>query len=220
MENKDLDEFRVRWKQEVLRRAAQHENSNSVPGKSRPTVAPPTALSSRTNLSSNQLGLPEAKNLTSPRTQHGLTLRNFDYNYDSDSDEDINTDVTSEKCKLGVEKSRKRPSALTRDDGQTFSIINKLLNSKRPKPGNGSEDAREKLRVSWQNQSCISFCYDRDREKTETLLDQLIADIDEITEIPFFDIKIPREVAVKIFQHLDVKDLCNCSQVFFYENIF
>ncbi|XP_052799531.1 F-box/WD repeat-containing protein 8-like [Mya arenaria] len=48
---------------------------------------------------------------------------------------------------------------------------------------------------------------------SERLLDKLISDIDEITEIPFFDISLPREVAVKIFQFLSVKDLCSCAQV-------
>lgn len=47
----------------------------------------------------------------------------------------------------------------------------------------------------------------------ESLLDKLIADIDEITDIPFFDISLPREVAVNIFQHLSMKDLCHCAQV-------
>ncbi|XP_045173607.2 F-box/WD repeat-containing protein 8-like isoform X2 [Mercenaria mercenaria] len=47
----------------------------------------------------------------------------------------------------------------------------------------------------------------------ERLLDKLISDIDEITEIPFFDISLPREVAVKIFQYLSIKDLCSCAQV-------
>ncbi|OWF41589.1 F-box/WD repeat-containing protein 8-like [Mizuhopecten yessoensis] len=46
----------------------------------------------------------------------------------------------------------------------------------------------------------------------ESLLDQFLLDLNEIDEIPFFDITLPREVAVKIFQHLDIKDLCRCSQ--------
>ena len=36
---------------------------------------------------------------------------------------------------------------------------------------------------------------------------------DEITAIPFFDISIPKEVAVNIFKHLNLKDLCHCAQV-------
>lgn len=46
-----------------------------------------------------------------------------------------------------------------------------------------------------------------------SLVDTLINDLDEINEIPFFDSYIPSEVAVKIFKHLDVVDLCRCAQV-------
>ncbi|CAH1802157.1 unnamed protein product [Owenia fusiformis] len=45
------------------------------------------------------------------------------------------------------------------------------------------------------------------------LVDTLIADLDEINEIPFFDIQIPREVAVSMFKYLEPKDLCRCAQV-------
>lgn len=47
----------------------------------------------------------------------------------------------------------------------------------------------------------------------ERILDKFISDLDEINEIPFFDISVPREVAVKIFQHLSMLDLCRCAQV-------
>ena len=35
----------------------------------------------------------------------------------------------------------------------------------------------------------------------------------EISEIPFFDTSLPREVAIKIFWYLDALDLCRCAQV-------
>ncbi|KAL8573819.1 hypothetical protein ACOMHN_019093 [Nucella lapillus] len=38
-------------------------------------------------------------------------------------------------------------------------------------------------------------------------------DLNEISEIPFFDVSLPREVAIKIFWHLDIIDLCRCAQV-------
>ncbi|XP_025089538.1 F-box/WD repeat-containing protein 8-like isoform X1 [Pomacea canaliculata] len=47
----------------------------------------------------------------------------------------------------------------------------------------------------------------------ERYLDLFIADLNEINEIPFFDISIPRELAIKIFWHLDATDLCHCAQV-------
>ncbi|RUS74501.1 hypothetical protein EGW08_017732 [Elysia chlorotica] len=50
-------------------------------------------------------------------------------------------------------------------------------------------------------------------EETRQMIDLFIADLDDINEIPFFDTSVPREVAVKIFHHLDMKSLCMCSQV-------
>lgn len=46
-----------------------------------------------------------------------------------------------------------------------------------------------------------------------TLLDELIRDIDESTDIPFFDISLPREIALQIFDYLTIKDLYSCLQV-------
>lgn len=51
------------------------------------------------------------------------------------------------------------------------------------------------------------------KNSKKSLVDQLIEDIDEITSIPFFDLSLPREVGIKIFSHLDFKDLCTCAQV-------
>lgn len=48
---------------------------------------------------------------------------------------------------------------------------------------------------------------------SSSLVDTLISDLDEINEIPFFDTHIPSEVAVNIFKHLDIVDLCRCAQV-------
>lgn len=54
--------------------------------------------------------------------------------------------------------------------------------------------------------------HEKNIEKTR-YLDLFIADLDEINEIPFFDLTVPREVAIKIFEPLGIKDLCRCSQV-------
>lgn len=50
-------------------------------------------------------------------------------------------------------------------------------------------------------------------EKSENLIDLLIADIDEITCIPFFDLELPKEIAVRIFQYLSLEDLASCCLV-------
>ncbi|XP_078410154.1 F-box/WD repeat-containing protein 8 [Cetorhinus maximus] len=49
--------------------------------------------------------------------------------------------------------------------------------------------------------------------KRENLLDQLINDLDEINEIPFFDIDLPYELALKIFAYLGKTELGRCAQV-------
>ncbi|XP_036908086.1 F-box/WD repeat-containing protein 8 isoform X3 [Sturnira hondurensis] len=47
----------------------------------------------------------------------------------------------------------------------------------------------------------------------EQLVDQLIRDLNEMDDVPFFDIQLPYELAVSIFQYLDRKDLGRCAQV-------
>ncbi|XP_041084096.1 F-box/WD repeat-containing protein 8-like [Polyodon spathula] len=49
--------------------------------------------------------------------------------------------------------------------------------------------------------------------KKETLVDQLIQDLNEINDIPFFDVELPYELALKIFQYLDRRELGRCAQV-------
>ena len=59
-------------------------------------------------------------------------------------------------------------------------------------------------------QSKIAICT---KIRKKSLLDQLIDDINEITSIPFFDLSLPKEVGIQIFNHLEVKELCACAQV-------
>ncbi|KAF6081152.1 F-box and WD repeat domain containing 8 [Phyllostomus discolor] len=47
----------------------------------------------------------------------------------------------------------------------------------------------------------------------EQLVDQLIRDLDEMDDVPFFDIQLPYELAINIFQYLDRRDLGRCAQV-------
>ncbi|XP_077776773.1 F-box/WD repeat-containing protein 8 isoform X5 [Podarcis muralis] len=47
----------------------------------------------------------------------------------------------------------------------------------------------------------------------EDLLEQLILDLNEINEVPFFDVQLPYELALKIFQFLGRTELGRCAQV-------
>nr|XP_033811673.1 F-box/WD repeat-containing protein 8-like [Geotrypetes seraphini] len=46
-----------------------------------------------------------------------------------------------------------------------------------------------------------------------SLVEQLISDLNEINEIPFFDIQLPYELALQIFQYLNRVELGRCAQV-------
>ncbi|XP_035513896.1 F-box/WD repeat-containing protein 8 [Morone saxatilis] len=50
-------------------------------------------------------------------------------------------------------------------------------------------------------------------KKDEELLDQLIQDLNEVNDIPFFDVDLPYELALKIFQYLNCTELGRCAQV-------
>lgn len=45
------------------------------------------------------------------------------------------------------------------------------------------------------------------------LVEQLISDLNEINEVPFFDVQLPYELALQIFQNLGRKELGRCAQV-------
>nr|XP_019954617.1 PREDICTED: F-box/WD repeat-containing protein 8 [Paralichthys olivaceus] len=51
------------------------------------------------------------------------------------------------------------------------------------------------------------------RKVKRELVDQLIQDLNEVDDIPFFDIELPYELASKIFQYLDCTELGRCAQV-------
>uniref|UniRef100_A0A3Q2X894 F-box and WD repeat domain containing 8 n=1 Tax=Hippocampus comes TaxID=109280 RepID=A0A3Q2X894_HIPCM len=50
-------------------------------------------------------------------------------------------------------------------------------------------------------------------QQEEQLVDQLILDLNEANDIPFFDIDLPYELALKIFQYLNRTELGRCAQV-------
>ncbi|XP_075389963.1 F-box/WD repeat-containing protein 8 [Tenrec ecaudatus] len=47
----------------------------------------------------------------------------------------------------------------------------------------------------------------------DQLLDQFLRDLNEMDDVPFFDVQLPYELAVNIFQYLSRSDLGRCAQV-------
>ncbi|XP_018409782.1 PREDICTED: F-box/WD repeat-containing protein 8 [Nanorana parkeri] len=50
-------------------------------------------------------------------------------------------------------------------------------------------------------------------DRSSSLVEQLIHDLNDINEIPFFDIQLPYEIALKIFHYLGKQELGRCAQV-------
>eukprot|EP00039_Didymoeca_costata_P003204 m.65987 g.65987 ORF g.65987 m.65987 type:complete len:624 (-) comp11776_c0_seq1:56-1927(-) len=58
----------------------------------------------------------------------------------------------------------------------------------------------------------ISNQITQDNDGQEDFVGLLIDDLNELNEIPLFDVKLPVEVAIRILQHLDMVSLARCSQ--------
>ncbi|XP_013413586.1 F-box/WD repeat-containing protein 8 [Lingula anatina] len=140
---------------------------------------------------------------------------------------------------LGLRDSRNNPLANSSKREEDFSLLNRLINSDDGTKSEGRTSctlrpfqiAGDLLRgKTWGDTSIDSHLSSSKRRKCETneenskletgtdktkerFLDRLLADLDEINEIPFFDLNLSREVALNIFQHLSLTDLCRCAQV-------
>ncbi|XP_035642158.1 F-box/WD repeat-containing protein 8 isoform X1 [Oncorhynchus keta] len=77
----------------------------------------------------------------------------------------------------------------------------------------------ERTRRKRQYHSLTSACNTSQQQpqrkinKGDKLVDQFIQDLNETNDIPFFDIELPYELALKIFQYLSRTELGRCAQV-------
>uniref|UniRef100_A0A667Z2B8 F-box/WD repeat-containing protein 8 n=1 Tax=Myripristis murdjan TaxID=586833 RepID=A0A667Z2B8_9TELE len=93
-------------------------------------------------------------------------------------------------------------------DGRTSPLLDRIE----------EERTRRKRRYENMTNACSSALQQQQQlqkraNKGQRLLDQLIDDLNEVNDIPFFDIDLPYELALKIFQHLGCTDLGRCAQV-------
>ncbi|KAK5615122.1 hypothetical protein CRENBAI_005295 [Crenichthys baileyi] len=81
---------------------------------------------------------------------------------------------------------------------------------------------QEKMRRKRQYPNMTNMCSvsrqqqmqpQRKAKKEEELVDQLIQDLNEVNDIPFFDVELPYELALKIFAFLNCAELGRCAQV-------
>jgi len=128
--------------------------------------------------------------------------------------ENINSRLTSEK-RNAIEYSRL-------SDGKEIekSRVCTLEKDEHYQEATGTLDSRSrcaKLRQKKKSRTEDKISYVESKwpklEVEENFLEILIADIDELVSLPFFDLELPREIAIKIFQYLSIKDLGNCACV-------
>ncbi|XP_061750255.1 F-box/WD repeat-containing protein 8 [Nerophis ophidion] len=89
--------------------------------------------------------------------------------------------------------------------GRTSPLLGRLQEERR----------RRKRKYRHVTAACGESSKDPRRKfgKDEQLVDQLIQDLNEANDVPFFDMELPYELALKIFQYLTCVQLGRCAQV-------
>uniref|UniRef100_UPI0037E80144 F-box/WD repeat-containing protein 8 n=1 Tax=Semicossyphus pulcher TaxID=241346 RepID=UPI0037E80144 len=98
-------------------------------------------------------------------------------------------------------------------DGRTSPLLGRIQeerNKRKRQYHNMTDVCRSSLQQQQQQQQLQP---QRKVKKDEELVDQLIQDLNELNDIPFFDIELPYELALKIFQYLNCTELGRCAQV-------
>ncbi|XP_074495101.1 F-box/WD repeat-containing protein 8 isoform X2 [Sebastes fasciatus] len=104
------------------------------------------------------------------------------------------------------------------DQPEYVSIARSLLDGRTSPLLDRIQQERTRRKRQYQNKTNVCSLIlqqqpKRKVKKDEELLDLLIQDLNEVNDIPFFDIELPYELALKIFQYLNCTELGRCAQV-------
>ncbi|KAK2837988.1 hypothetical protein Q5P01_015200 [Channa striata] len=92
-------------------------------------------------------------------------------------------------------------------DGRTSPLLERIQ----------EERSRRKRQYQSMTRVCSSSLQQqpppRKARREEELVEQLIQDLNEVNDIPFFDVELPYELALNIFQYLSCTELGRCAQV-------
>ncbi|XP_070821579.1 F-box/WD repeat-containing protein 8 [Chaetodon trifascialis] len=126
----------------------------------------------------------------------------------------------SEDCTEDEGCVRGSGKAASEDQPEYVSIAHGLLNGRTSPLLDRIQEERTRRKRQYANVTSVCSTSlqqqhppQRKVKKDEELLDQLIQDLNEVNEIPFFDIQLPYELALKIFQYLNCTELGRCAQV-------
>ncbi|KAL3975431.1 hypothetical protein ACER0C_021317 [Sarotherodon galilaeus] len=189
MAENDLAAFRERWKREL----------SSKKGEQRLVCAP----SSSRDID-DQLGQRDLKNLNKA---------------DSHSKPEEGGCAEHERgVRVGGKPAGVAAAAETEDQPQYVSIARSLLDGRTSPLLDRIQEERSRRKRQYHNMTnvCSASLQQQPQgkvKKEEELVDQLIQDLNEVNDIPFFDIELPYEIALKIFQYLNCAELGRCAQV-------
>ncbi|KAL5016121.1 hypothetical protein ScPMuIL_005710 [Solemya velum] len=225
----ELEKFRKRWKQELSKKCDREDTDNDIIGHNCVTETKLVSAKLSNDSSCSPLLAPHRGRTVSKEPEETPSCS------DQPSTHPAFRDEMSYTCKILSNNPSDKNSSY-----YPFAIVGNLLNSTNESPSgkvphNSRQKDREEVSVTakfkrtFQPTSMTSdsksakkyklehifapIRSDSENVQPENFLDKFIDDLNEINEIPFFDISIPKEVAVKIFQNLDVQDLCNCAKV-------
>ncbi|XP_072243531.1 F-box/WD repeat-containing protein 8 [Leuresthes tenuis] len=108
----------------------------------------------------------------------------------------------------------------TEEQPEYVSIARSLLDGRTSPLLDRIQEERTRRKRLYQNMTDACSASLQQQKQTERkvrkeaeLVDQLIQDLNEVNDIPFFDIELPYELALKIFQYLNCAELGRCAQV-------
>lgn len=150
------------------------------------------------------------------------TLSDDGHSCSNSRDEDIfcSTDSPSNVCMdsgvlMGCTTDVQRCDVCQKVD--CFYIVESLLKGRISPLRNRIEEEKsksdQKFCVSKHHSAGKTIINHHLKPQREDLVDVLIQDLNEIDEVPFFDVDFPNELALKIFQYLGRTELGRCAQV-------
>ncbi|XP_028270049.1 F-box/WD repeat-containing protein 8-like isoform X1 [Parambassis ranga] len=133
----------------------------------------------------------------------------------------LNEACSSSKVEEGkVSVSGGETAADTEDQPEYVSIARSLLDGRTSPLLDRIQEERSRRKRQYQNMTGVCSASlqqeqqpQRKARKEEELVDLLIQDLNEVNDIPFFDVELPYELALKIFQYLSCAELGRCAQV-------
>lgn len=211
MEKEDLEDFRKQWLSELQNKNVNLDDEDAIYTQqntdptNEETIYQPSGIQNKNiNLEDNSL-----QQNTDQRCGEKETEKLRSKNQPSSSTDDYEAfKIANKYLNIADKKNCKHCAKSTKSypDGKVDSPNILACSSKRKLSGEAAEicsSPRKKKIVMDQQRG----------NNDSSLVELLIADIDEITCIPFFDNELPKEIAVKIFRFLSLKDLASCALV-------